>query len=130
MRLPFVRALVSLSMVSVLFSGAIDAEVAPCQLAGEWVRDDNVQRIELYQSDTHWFGRVVSSSEKGVKPGFVMLKDFAADGNAGQFKGTVIVPTSGMQASGDLICTGGDQIKVTGHKLFLSKSHTFTRAAR
>ncbi len=130
MRLHFARALASLSTVWVLGVGAVSADVAPCQLAGEWVRDDGVQRIELYQSDAHWFGRIVSSSEKGVTPGFVMLKNFAYDAKAGQFKGTLVVPTSGMQASGDLVCTGDERIKVTGHKLFLSKSYTFTKTAR
>jgi hypothetical protein len=130
MRLPPVRALVALSTVWMMSVGVIGAEVAPCQLTGEWVRDDNLQRIELYPSDGHWFGRIVSFSDSGVKPGFIMLRDFASETKAGQFKGTVVVPTSGTQASGDLICIGPDQIKVTGHKLFFSKSHTFTRAAR
>ena len=93
------------------------------------MRDDKVQRIELYQADAQWFGRIVWSSEKDVKPGFIMLRNFLVDGRTGQLKGTIVLPTSGMQASGDLMCVGEAQIKVTGHKLFLSKSHTFTKLA-
>jgi hypothetical protein len=127
---PLLSAFLAFSAASMLSVGSARAETAPCQLAGEWERDDKVQRIELYQVDAQWFGRIVSSSEKNVQAGFVMLRSFSYDAKAGQFKGTVVVPTSGMQASGDLACTGDAQIKVTGHKLFLSKSHTFTRTAR
>jgi len=33
----------------------------PCQLAGEWVRADSVQKVELFWNDgARWFGRLVS----------------------------------------------------------------------
>ena len=100
-----------------------------CQLGGVWTRDDNVQKVELYQVDSRWFGRLVSSSEKDAKPGFVMFKDFAYDGAKDRYKGTVIVPTSGMQASADLVCTSDDHFKVTAHKFLITKSFGFRRGA-
>ena len=103
------------------------ADLPPCHLAGEWTRTDNVQTVELYQSGSRWFGRLVSSSEKGAQPGFVMFKDFAYDEQKQQFKGTVVVPTSGMQASADLICLGDRRFKVTAHKLFITRSFEFNR---
>jgi hypothetical protein len=127
---PMLSMFLALSAGSILSIGSAMAEPVPCQLAGEWVRDDNVQRIELYQSQAQWFGRVVSTSEKNVPPGFVMLRKFVYDAKAMEFKGTVVVPVTGMQAAGDLACVGSAQIKVTGHKLFFSKSHIFTKTAQ
>jgi hypothetical protein len=124
---PLLSALLAVVAASIVLPSAAAADVVPCQLAGEWERDDNVQRIELYQSHAQWFGRVLQTSEKNVASGFVMLRNFAFDAKAGHFKGTVVVPTSGMQASGDLACIGATQIRVTGHKLLFSKSHVFTK---
>jgi len=98
-----------------------------CDLAGQWTRDDNVQRVELYQSDSRWFGRLVSSTEKDVKPGFLMFREFAYDQQKHQFKGTVVVPTSGLEASADLVCVGDGRFKVTAHKFFMTKSFGFHR---
>jgi hypothetical protein len=98
-----------------------------CRLAGEWTRDDNVQKVELYQAGSRWFGTLVSSTEKGAKQGFLMFKDFTYDEQKHCFKGTVVVPTSGMQAAADLVCLDDAHIRVTAHKLFLTKSFGFTR---
>jgi hypothetical protein len=103
------------------------APTASCDLAGEWTRDDHVQRVELYQADARWFGRLVSSTEKDAKPGFIMFRAFAYDEQKRVFKGTVVVPSSGMQASADLLCVGDRKIKVTAHKFFMTKSFEFSR---
>ena len=99
----------------------------PCQLAGAWTRDDNVQNIELYQTGNQWFARLLSSSENGAKPGFVLFREFSYDARKDAFVGTVVVPTSGMQASATLVCIGESRFKVTAHKFFMTKSFGFHR---
>lgn len=119
-------------LLAVLFVApaiALAGEQPPCQLGGVWAREDNVQQVELYQVDSRWFGRLVSSTEKDAKPGFVMFKDFAYDGAKDRYKGTVIVPSSGMQASADLVCTSDGHFKVTAHKFLITKSFGFRRVA-
>jgi hypothetical protein len=119
--------LVLLTGASIAGRAAQDAANA-CRLAGEWTRDDNVQKIELYQTDSRWFARLISSSEKGAKPGFILFRDFEYDERKHHFRGTVVVPTSGMQASAELACVGDDRIRVIAHKFFISKSFGFIRA--
>jgi len=49
----------------------------PCRLAGEWTRDDNVQKVELFQAGSQWFGTLVSSASlRGREAGIPHAQGF------------------------------------------------------
>jgi hypothetical protein len=99
-----------------------------CELGGQWTRNDHIQTIEVYSEDGRWFARLLSSSKKGATPGFVLFRDFVYDPQKRAFKGTVIVPTSGLRATAELTCLDETTFKVTAHKFFITKSFVFDRS--
>jgi hypothetical protein len=93
-------------------AGCGHTNVSPCELAGDWVKDDNTERIRLYRSHAQWFGRLTWTSKQGVQPG-PMLRSFVHDGATDLFIGTLIVPSSGVRVEAELSCVGDGQIQVS-----------------
>ncbi len=102
--------------------------VSQCELAGDWVRDDNAERIHLYRSHAQWFGRLTWTSEQGVRPG-PMLRSFVHDGAMDRFNGTLIVPSSGARTEAELSCVGNGQIQVSVGQASHGLRYTFKKAA-
>jgi len=111
-----------------LVAGCRQPHVSPCELAGDWVRDDRAERIHLYRSHAQWFGRLTWTSEKGAQPG-LMLRGFVHGGEIDRFNGTLIVPSSGMRVEAELSCVGDGQIQVSVRQASHGRRYTFKKAA-
>jgi uncharacterized protein (DUF2147 family) len=95
-----------------------------------WQSENNSRKIEIYQSDGKWFGKLISSSERDAKPGSVMLRDLVYDEKKNKYRGKMVRPDSDKEMSAEVACAGEDAIRMTGHMGFMSKSHKLYRADR
>lgn len=129
------KAHVLIAAIGVLTAGAFTSArdvkaqpTTPCDIAGRWVSEDNDRdiEIEIDTVDAKWVGRVVRSSSEDTEPGFLMLRDFSYEEDETRYKGKLASPSLG-EVSAEIECVDDDVIKVTGRKLFFSRSITWRR---
>ena len=97
-------------------------------IIGKWGFVDSPREIEIYFENNKYYGKIVKISGEDTKEkvGHIMLKDLIYDQSENRYAGKMNAP-SGMTASGELVLTDRNKLKVSVKKLFFSKSFTLKR---
>jgi hypothetical protein len=97
-------------------------------IIGKWGFIDSPREIEIYFENNKYYGKIIkiSGEDTKEKAGHIMLKDLIYDQSENRYVGKMNTP-SGMTASGELVLTDRNKLKVSVKKLFFSKSFTLKR---
>ena len=103
----------------------ISALSAQDSLKGIWLTGEENTKIETYQKDGAWFGKIVSSDNPNAKIGTNILRDFKREN--GEWKGKIFAAKRGKIMDA-VINPANNILKITVSAGFFSKDLEWKRA--
>ena len=120
------KAIVIIIFLITSFSSKINSKAATDEaekIVGIWFTDDKTSKIQIYKSESQYFGKIIwmaskeSKEELKVKPkvGYQIFKKFTFEGKNVWSGGQVSDPRSGMTVSGKMTLKDNNTLNVRGY---------------
>ena len=120
------KAIVIIIFLITSFSSKINSKAATDEaekIVGIWFTDDKTSKIQIYKSESQYFGKIIwmaskeSKEELKVKPkvGYQIFRKFTFEGKNVWSGGQVSDPRSGMTVSGKMTLKDKNTLNVRGY---------------
>ena len=120
------KAIVIIIFLITSFSSKINSKATTDEaekIVGIWFTDDKTSKIQIYKSESQYFGKIIwmaskeSKEELKVKPkvGYQIFKKFTFEGKNVWSGGQVSDPRSGMTVSGKMTLKDNNTLNVRGY---------------
>ena len=120
------RTLLLISFIITSFSSKINSKAVADEaekIVGIWFTDDKTSKIQIYKSESQYFGKIIwmaskeSKEELKIKPkvGYQIFRKFTFEGKNVWSGGQVSDPRSGMTVSGKMTLKDNNTLNVRGY---------------
>ncbi|RZM27115.1 MAG: DUF2147 domain-containing protein [Pedobacter sp.] len=124
-----IRAITSLTFISLVFLTAVLAQTTADKITGEWLNEQKDKKILVFQASDGSFAAKITwlkeAAEGGSKTGAIIIKDLKLTGQE-YTGGQIFTPKHGWVKGKAAINTKG-QLELTGNQGFFSKTQTWSR---